>query len=88
MRHGNPFILGIAGCYCDNLPFLFFGKGGRSPGALCIIQDRLNLPAIERITQATDLVFGLQTFQFGLVILPTLTPAADGIPSNRVFGSD
>src|SRR5579859_2615150 len=31
MRNGNPFILGLAGCYCDNLSFLLFCKGCGSP---------------------------------------------------------
>src|SRR6266700_7818905 len=86
--YGNPFILRLAGCYCDHLSFLLFCKGRRSPRALCIGQDGFNLPAVHGITQGPCLMFSFKTFKFVLAIVPTLTPTANGIPSNGIFASD
>lgn len=88
MRHGNTFILWLAGCYGNNLSFLFFSESRRSPRARGIGQERFKLPAIHGIAQSTRLVFAFQSVKFSLVVLPTLTPATDSISSNAVFGGN
>ena len=88
MRHGNPFILRLAGCHRDDLPFLFFRERRRSTRPLCICQERFNLPAIPGLAQGTRLLGAFQLVQFSLVALPTLTPATDRISSYAVFAGN